>query len=75
MKMNEIQFWNYLPKLVDSSQDDQYGVVAQNFGFLKMYNFDIYVVHLSFRAILGDPKFGSFHVGHHTLLSVTATLD
>ena len=70
--MNEIQFWNYLPKLVDSSQDDQYDPrwLAQNFGFLKMFNFDIYVVHLSFTAILGNPKFGSFHVGHHT-----ATLD
>ena len=40
-----------------------------------MSNFDIYVVQLSFGAILGDPKFGSFHVGHQTLLSVTATLD
>ena len=30
MKMNEIQFWNYLSKLVDSSQDDQYGVVTQD---------------------------------------------
>ena len=30
MKMNEIQFWNCLPKLVDSSQDDQYGVVTQD---------------------------------------------
>ena len=40
-----------------------------------MSNFDIYVVQLSFGGILGDPKFGSFHVGHHTLLSVTATLD
>ena len=40
-----------------------------------MSNFDIYVVHLSFGAILGDPKFGSFYVGHYILLSVTATLD
>ena len=30
MKMNEIQFWNCLPKLVDSSQDDQYDVVTQD---------------------------------------------
>ena len=30
MKMNEIQFWNYLPKSVDSSQDGQYGVVTQD---------------------------------------------
>ena len=30
MKMNGIQYWNYLPKLVDSSQDDQYGVVTQD---------------------------------------------
>ena len=40
-----------------------------------MFNFDIYVVHLSFGAILGHPKFGSIHVGHHTLLLVAATLD
>ena len=30
MKMNEIQFWNYLSKLVDSSNDDQYGVLTQD---------------------------------------------
>ena len=32
--------------------------MAQNFGFLEMSNFDIYVVHSAFGAILGDPKFG-----------------
>ena len=40
-----------------------------------MFNFDIYVVHLSFGAILGDPNFGSVHVGHHTMLFLPATLD
>ena len=30
MKINEIQFWSCLPKLVDSSQDDQYGVMTQD---------------------------------------------
>ena len=45
--------------------------MAQNFGFLKMSNFDIYVVHSTFGAILGDPKFGSFHVGSPHLMAVT----
>ena len=45
--------------------------IAQNFGFLKMSNFDIYVVHSAFGAILGDPKFGSFHVGSPHLMAVT----
>ena len=43
----------------------------QNFGFLKMSNFDIYVVEWAFGAILGDPKFGSFHVGSPHLMAVT----
>ena len=38
MKMNEIQFWNSLPKLVDSSQDDQYGMVTQD-GLPKILDF------------------------------------
>ena len=45
--------------------------MAQNFGFLKMSNFDIYVVHSAFGAILGDPIFGSFHVGSPHLMAVT----
>ena len=44
--------------------------MAQNFGFLKMSNFDIYVVHSAFEAILGDPKSGSFHVGLPHLMAV-----
>ena len=43
----------------------------QNFGFLEMSNFDIYVVESAFGAILGDPKFGSFHVGSPHLMAVT----
>ena len=42
-----------------------------NFGFLEMSNFDIYVVESAFGAILGDPKFGSFHVGSPHLMAVT----
>ena len=42
-----------------------------NFGFLEMFNFDIYVVESAFGAILGDPKFGSFHVGSPHLMAVT----
>ena len=38
MQMNEIQFWSCLPKLVDSSQDDQYGVVTQG-GLPKILDF------------------------------------
>ena len=38
MKMNEIQFWNWLSKLVDSNQDDQYGVVTQD-GLPKILDF------------------------------------
>ena len=36
-----------------------------------MFNFDICVVDLGFGAILGDPKFGSFHVGspHHVAVN------
>ena len=45
--------------------------IAPNFEFLKMCNFDIYVVHLGFGAILGDPKFGSFHVGSPHHMAVT----
>ena len=30
MKMNEIQFCNCLPKLVDCSQEEQYGVETQH---------------------------------------------
>ena len=45
--------------------------MAQNFGFLEMSNFDIYVVESAFGAILGDPKFGSFHVGSPHLMAVT----
>ena len=45
--------------------------IAQNFGFLKMSNFDICVVHLGFGAILGDPKFGPFHVGSPHHMAVT----
>ena len=37
----------------------------------KMSNFDIYVVHLAFGAILGDPKFGPFHVGSPHHMAVT----
>ena len=36
--MNKIQFWKCLPKLVDSSQDDQYGVVTQD-GLPKILDF------------------------------------
>ena len=36
-----------------------------------MSNFDIYVVLSAFGAILGDPKFGSFHVGSPHHLAVT----
>ena len=43
----------------------------QNFGFLEMAHFDIYVVESAFGAILGDPKFGSFHVGSPHLMAVT----
>ena len=45
--------------------------IAPNFGFLKMCNFYISVVHLGFGAILGDPKFGSIHVGspHHVAVT------
>ena len=41
------------------------------FWIFKMCNFDISVVHLSFWAILGDPKFGSFHIGspHHVAVT------
>ena len=45
--------------------------IAPNFEFLKMCNFNIYVVHLGFGAILGDPKFGSFHVGSPHHMAVT----
>ena len=45
--------------------------IAPNFGFLKMCNFDISVVHLGFGAILGDPKFGSIHVGSPHHMAVT----
>ena len=45
--------------------------MAQNFGFLEMSNFDIYAVESAFGAILGDPKFGSFHVGSPHLMAVT----
>ena len=48
----------------------QHGM-TQNLGFLKMSNFDIYVVHLAFGAILGDSKFGSFHVGSPHHMAVT----
>ena len=76
IKMNEIQFWNCLPKLVHCTQWQPCGLVTQdgmtqNLGFLKMSNFDIYVVLLAFGAILGDPKFGSFHVGSPHHLAVT----
>ena len=49
--------------------------LPQNFGSLKMSNFNICVVHLGFGAILGDTKFGPIHVGHHTVLLWPATLD
>ena len=45
--------------------------IAPNFELLKMCNFNIYVVHLGFGAILGDPKFGSFHVESPHLMAVT----
>ena len=45
--------------------------MAQNFGFLEMSNFNIYVVESAFGAILGDPKFGPFHVGSPHLMAVT----
>ena len=82
MKMNGIQFWNCFPKLVHCSQSHPCGVVTQhgmtqNLRFLKMSNFNIYVVHLAFGAILGDSKFGSCHsmLGHHTTWVSLATLD
>ena len=76
MKMNGIQFWNCLPKLVHCSQLQQCGVVTQhgmtqNLVFLKMSNFDIYVLLSGFGAILGDRKFGSFHVGSRHHVAVT----
>ena len=40
-----------------------------------MFNFDTYVMHLSFVAILGDQKFGTIHVGLYTILFLPATLD
>ena len=33
-----------------------------------MSNLDTCVVHLGFGAILGDSKFGTIHVGLHTVL-------
>ena len=75
-KMNEIQFWNCWPKLVHWSQWQPHGVVTQhgmtqNLVFLKMCNFDIHELLSGFGAILGDPKFGSFHVGspHHVAVT------
>ena len=38
MKMNEIQFYNCLPKLVHCSQEEQYGVVTQD-GLPKILDF------------------------------------
>ena len=37
-----------------------------------MCNFDIYVGHLGFGAILGDPKFGAIYVGSPHHIAVTA---
>ena len=45
--------------------------IAPNFGFLKMSNFNICVVHLGFGAILGDSKFGAIHVGSPPHVAVT----
>ena len=55
MKMNGIQFYNCLPKLVGCSQEEQYAVETQHglpkiLGLLKMSNFNICVVHLGFGA-------------------------
>ena len=49
--------------------------IAQNFGFLKMSNFDICVVHLGFGSIFHDQKFRVIHVGLNTVLLWPATLD
>ena len=38
MKMNGIQFYNCLPKLVDCSQEEQYGVETQH-GLPKILDF------------------------------------
>ena len=76
LKMNGLQFWNCLPKLVHCSQWQPWGVVTQDgktkiLKSLEMFNFDIYVVESAFGTILGDPKFGSFHVGSPHLMAVT----
>ena len=78
MKMNEIQFCNCLPKLVDSSQEEQYGVDTQHvlpqIVSLQKYSISTCVVHLGFIGILGDPKFGAINVGSPCCI-VLPTLD
>ena len=76
LKMNGLQFWNCLPKLVHCSQWQPWGVVTQDgktkiLQSLEMFNFNIYVVESPFGTILGHPKFGSFHVGSPHLMAVT----
>ena len=77
LNMNEIQFGNCLPKLVECSQQEQIPCcnlicIAPNFGSPEMCNFDLYVVDLGFTAILGDPKFGAVHMRVQHCIALTA---
>ena len=61
LKMNGIQFWNCSPKLVHCSQWQPCGVLTQhamtqNLVFLKVSNFDIYVLLSGFWSNFGWPK-------------------
>ena len=74
MKMNEIQFYNCLPKLVDCSQEEQYGVgpkmdcpkfwISKNVQFRHMCGAFCVVQNL-----------GQSMLGHYTILLLPATLD
>ena len=40
-----------------------------------MCNFDIYVMHFVFTGFFRDPKFGTLHLGLHTVLLSLISVD
>ena len=80
VKMNGIQFCNYLPKLVDYIQEEQYSVVTEDVFFPKFWiskNVQFWHMCGAFRFWnnFGWPKIWAIYVGLHTVLLWAATLD
>ena len=80
MKMNGIQFCNCFPKLVDCSQEEQYGVETQHVlpKIVDLQKCPI-LTHVWCIQVLEQflviQNLGQYMLGLHTVLLLLATLD